>query len=163
MAVSVVYDEYIHRKGICLDHLARTQSSFGRGPSSSVGQAAKRRRGPILQPRGEPDEPRPTRRPARVIRYAAPEDRPTADTQLIPLDARILSRHTLLRFELATEESVRSEKFVEMEPLQHRSISWELIEQLGQRARIKELLGARWMAVLAWGFVQYKELTVEFH
>ncbi|KAI3724961.1 hypothetical protein L1987_64729 [Smallanthus sonchifolius] len=112
-----------------LDRLARTQSPFGRGMSDrgESSSAPKRRRGPVPHPRGEAEEPRPIRRAPRVIRYAAPEVRPAPDAQPTPIEDRILQHHTLLRFELMTEESVRLERFVDMEPYQHRTFDWGLV------------------------------------
>ncbi|KAI3744489.1 hypothetical protein L1987_57571 [Smallanthus sonchifolius] len=148
-----------------LDRLTRTQSPFGRGMSDrgESSSAPKRRRGPIPALRGDLEEPRLIRRAPCVIRYAVPEARPTADADPIPLYARVLHHHTLLRFDLMTEETVRLERFVDMELYHYRGFDWGLVEELGQIQRLREFIDARWTTALACDATQYMELTVEFH
>ncbi|KAL8223230.1 hypothetical protein R6Q57_020629 [Mikania cordata] len=118
--------------------------------------AGKRRRGPIPRPRGEPSSPVQFQGDERTIRYLEHERVPIIKT-------RRLRDHTLLMFEMGTFESDRLDMFISLELLHHWNISWDLIDQLGQRDRLERLLGPKWVRVLACDWPQYKELTMEFH
>ncbi|KAL8217790.1 hypothetical protein R6Q57_021163 [Mikania cordata] len=118
--------------------------------------AGKRRRGPVPRPRGEPDSPAQFQRDERTIWYLEAERVPVIRT-------RRLLDHTLLMFEMGTYERDRLDMFITLELLHHRNISWDLIDQLGQRDRLERMLGPKWVRVLACDWPQYKELTIEFH
>ncbi|KAL8224280.1 hypothetical protein R6Q57_019755 [Mikania cordata] len=79
------------------------------------------------------------------------------------IKTRGLKDHTLLMFAMGTFESDRFDRFVSLELLHHGNISWELVDQLGQRDRLERLLGPKWVRVLACDWPRYKELTMEFH
>ncbi|KAK1421797.1 hypothetical protein QVD17_24429 [Tagetes erecta] len=97
---------------------------------------SRKRRGPVPRPRGiieENEEPFDPRR-RRRIDYEEQEIVPTYRIQ----DVR---RHPLLRFQL----------------------DWDLLERLGSRHRVMELLGPKLRSILSVRDPQYKELVLEFH
>ncbi|KAL8262392.1 hypothetical protein R6Q59_023741 [Mikania micrantha] len=119
-----------------------TDFQTGMSGAESSRVASKRRRGPAKRPMGEPDSSVQVQRDERTIRYLDVERVPTTRT-------RRLRDHTLLCFELGTFESDRIDRFISLELLHHRNISWDLIDQLGQRERLERLLGHKWARVLA--------------
>jgi hypothetical protein len=74
----------------------------------------------------------------------------------------VLAEHTLLQFEAGTPEAEVCARILDMELLQSRTFDWEVMDQLGERARLEGLLSERWRAALAAPAQQYLELTVEF-
>ena len=99
----------------------------------------------------------------RNIRYRALEEAPMIGSVPIPVDERELSEHTLLPFELATDEAVRCERFMDLEIYQARTFDWDLIEAMGLTDRLETLLWPSWRSALRCSEVQYAELTMEFH
>jgi len=124
------------------------------GESSAAG--AKRRRGHVPRPRDTPDSPIAAQRHERQIKYLENERVPVSRV-------RRLREHTLLRFELGSFEAERLDRFVSVNLLHHRSFDWTLLGVLGQRERVEQMLGPRWINVLSCDWPQYRELTVEFH
>ena len=109
-------------------------------PSSSSGP--KRKRGPAPRPRGDPTEQVPD--PdfgRRRIQYSERERLPICST-------RILREHTLLRFQIGTPEFKKFDALVDTDLLEHRAIDWDWLDTVGQRDRIKALLGPRFRAAL---------------
>ncbi|KAF5786820.1 hypothetical protein HanRHA438_Chr10g0457971 [Helianthus annuus] len=97
------------------------------------------------------------------IRYNGPENRPMPETPIVPLDQRVLWDYTLLDFEIGTIESLRMDKFCKMQLYKHRTFNREMLEAMGQRQRMEEFLGPKWLDVLRCADPQYIELTIEFH
>jgi len=126
----------------------------GEGSSRGV---TKRRCGPASRP--QDDEPvmeevvgRNTRRVIEYIEVAVPLRRRCRD----------MRGCTLLRF---VDDSNEYEKLCDLmgsDMLTYKTIDWDMLDVIGQRGRIKELLGPKFRAALCLRERQYKELTLEF-
>ncbi|KAJ0684579.1 hypothetical protein HanLR1_Chr11g0392741 [Helianthus annuus] len=123
------------------------------GESSRAG----RKRGPTTHSRGEPAQQQPVQQQqyVRVVEYSGPGVPHGQSTRL--LDS------PLLQFELDSGESQRLATLYTMDMLPFRRIDWGLIDRLGARARVEQLLGPKFRRVLDCDAMQYKEITLEFH
>ncbi|KAJ0851740.1 hypothetical protein HanRHA438_Chr14g0630381 [Helianthus annuus] len=97
------------------------------------------------------------------VRYNGPEERPLLETPVLPLEQRVLQEHTLLDFALGSMESKRLDRFCTLRLYKHHTINWEMLEAIGQRQRMEEFSGPRWVNALRCVEPQYAELTTEFH
>ncbi|KAJ0716622.1 hypothetical protein HanPI659440_Chr13g0514751 [Helianthus annuus] len=139
-------------------------------PGAGTSTRASRKRGTDTRPRGdsvgreiEPvqqDEPEPVRvvqqsDSKRAIEYTGP-GRPHGPRQRI-LDS------PLLQFVQNSEEFRKLGALYTTELLPYRRIDWEMLDRLGARARVEQLLGPKFRKILDCDARQYKEITIEFH
>ncbi|KAM0056368.1 hypothetical protein Hdeb2414_s0006g00217491 [Helianthus debilis subsp. tardiflorus] len=139
-------------------------------PGAGTSTRASRKRGTDTRPRGdsvgrelEPvqqDEPEPVQvvqqlDSRRAIEYTGP-GRSHGPRQRI-LDS------PLLQFVQNSEEFRKLGALYMTELLPYRRIDWEVLDRLGARARVEQLLGPKFRKILDCDARQYKEITIEFH
>ncbi|KAI3776250.1 hypothetical protein L1987_46023 [Smallanthus sonchifolius] len=112
----------------------------GEGSSSRSG----RKRGPTARPRGTREQsPQPIVY-HRQVSYSGPG---VAHGQ----------------FEVDSGEMQKLTTLITVDLLPYRRIDWSLLDRLGARARVEQLLGEKFIRVLDCDARQYKEITLEFH
>ncbi|KAM0011532.1 hypothetical protein Hdeb2414_s0062g00763971 [Helianthus debilis subsp. tardiflorus] len=139
-------------------------------PGAGNSSRASRKRGTDTRPQGgsvgrelEPvqqDEPEPVRvmqqsDSKRAIEYTRP-GRSHGPRQRI-LDS------PLLQFVQNSEEFRRLGALYTAELLPYRRIDWEVLDRLGARTLVEQLLGPKFRKILDCDARQYKEITIEFH
>ncbi|KAJ0792227.1 hypothetical protein HanOQP8_Chr01g0015061 [Helianthus annuus] len=124
------------------------------GDGSSSG-ARGRRRGPVARPRGLPQQVI-SQRQGRRIRYEGHELH-------IYAWCPVRREHPLLQFQVNSNEWIKLQKIIRTDLLEHWTIDWEWLGQMGARERVEELLGPMLVEMVNCDWPQYDELVVEFH
>ncbi|MFS7937439.1 hypothetical protein Hanom_Chr05g00427511 [Helianthus anomalus] len=123
------------------------------GEGSASG-AVGRKRGPQTCPRGE-TLPLPPDFGKRQIEYRSAGVPHGQSTRL--------KDSPLLQFALNSNEQARLAELITVDLLPYRRIDWDMVDRLGQRERIEQLLGEKFRLVLDCDAPQCKELMLEFH
>ncbi|MFS7978384.1 hypothetical protein Hanom_Chr10g00914891 [Helianthus anomalus] len=92
----------------------------------------------------------------RRIRYEGPE-------QKIYGRRSVRREHPLLKFQVNSNEWIKLQKIIKTDLLEHLTIDWEWLGQMGARERVEELLGPMLVEMVNCDGPQYDELVVEFH
>ncbi|KAJ0706351.1 hypothetical protein HanLR1_Chr09g0306001 [Helianthus annuus] len=73
------------------------------------------------------------------------------------------ANHAILQFAINTNEWKKYDKLKDTDMLQHKTIDWGWLDEIGSRQEVLDLLGPRLRMVLDCALDKYVELVLEFH